>query len=96
MGGGIGFAIPSNTITKLVPSLIKNGTYIHPYLGLKGGTLTSDIIQNVTGLIAIAPNFKGVYVDTITKNGPADKAGIHGKCYISILKETRWRYNSGY
>jgi S1-C subfamily serine protease len=78
VGGGIGFAIPSNTITKLVPSLIKNGTYIHPYLGLKGGTLTSDIIQNVTGLIAISPNFKGIYVDTITKNGPADKAGIHG------------------
>ena len=23
-------------------------------------------------------NFKGAYVGTITKNGPADKAGIHG------------------
>ena len=23
-------------------------------------------------------NLKGAYVDTITKNGPADKAGIHG------------------
>src|SRR5215831_5920235 len=31
---GIGFAIPSNTITKIVPILIEKGYYPHPYLGL--------------------------------------------------------------
>jgi S1-C subfamily serine protease len=31
---GIGFAIPSNTITKLVSMLIQKGYYPHPYLGL--------------------------------------------------------------
>ncbi len=75
---GIGFAVPSNTITKVVPTLIKNGTYPHPYLGLSVATLTSDIVQNVTGLEAAPPNLRGIYVDTITKGGPADKAGIHG------------------
>jgi S1-C subfamily serine protease len=78
---GLGFAVPSNAITKIVPTLIQKGTYPHPYLGVKLATLTSDILQNVTGLppAAIAKNnLKGAYVDTITKNGPADKAGIHG------------------
>jgi len=31
---GIGFAIPSNTISKIVPVLIEKGYYPHPYLGL--------------------------------------------------------------
>ncbi|HET7392022.1 MAG TPA: trypsin-like peptidase domain-containing protein [Nitrososphaeraceae archaeon] len=81
---GLGFAVPSNTIAKVVPILLEKGTYPHPYLGAKIATLTSDILQNVTrGLSASAArttlsNLKGAYVDTITKNGPADKAGIHG------------------
>jgi S1-C subfamily serine protease len=78
---GLGFAVPSNAITKIVPTLIQKGTYPHPYLGVKLATLTSDILQNVTGLPPAAitkSNLKGAYVDTITKNGPADKAGIHG------------------
>jgi S1-C subfamily serine protease len=76
---GIGFAVPSNAIIKVVPTLIQKGTYPHPYLGVKLATLTSDILQNVTGLPTGASiNLKGAYVDTLTKNGPADKAGIHG------------------
>jgi S1-C subfamily serine protease len=73
---GLGFAIPSSTITRIVPSLIEKGTYVHPYLGLVGVTLTPHLSENITGIRAA--NFKGVYVDTITKNGPADKAGVHG------------------
>jgi S1-C subfamily serine protease len=75
---GIGFAIPSNTMTRIVPTLIEKGYYIHPYLGLKGGTLTSDLAENLTGIPARVTNLTGIYVDTITKNGPADKAGVHG------------------
>jgi S1-C subfamily serine protease len=71
---GIGFAIPSNTITKIVPILIEKGYYPHPYLGLIFGTLTSDLAQDN----GIPLNLNGVYVDRITENGPADKAGIHG------------------
>jgi S1-C subfamily serine protease len=76
---GIGFAVPSNTIAKIVPRLIEKGSYPHPYLGLTGATLTSDIAQNITGLSATnASNLKGIAVNTITKDAPADKAGIHG------------------
>ena len=72
---GIGFAIPSNDITRIVPTLIEKGYYPHPYLGLTDGTLTSDLAQNA----GMPVNLKGAYVDSITKNGPADKAGIHGR-----------------
>jgi S1-C subfamily serine protease len=72
---GIAFAIPSSTITRIVPTLIEKGTYAHPYIGLSGATLTSDLAQTVNGLPA---NFKGIAVDSIVKDGPADKAGIHG------------------
>jgi S1-C subfamily serine protease len=80
---GIGFAVPSNAITKIVPTLIEKGTYPHPYFGAKIATVTSDILQNVTTDLPSAArtalsNLKGAYVDTITKNGPADKAGVHG------------------
>ena len=71
---GIGFAIPSNTITKIVPILIEKGYYPHPYLGLVFATLTSDLARDN----GIPLNLKGAYVDRITENGPADKAGIHG------------------
>jgi S1-C subfamily serine protease len=74
---GIGFAIPSNTMTRIVPTLIEKRYYVHPYLGLKGGSLTSDLAENLTG-IPLATHLSGIFVDTITKDGPADKAGVHG------------------
>jgi S1-C subfamily serine protease len=80
---GIGFTIPSNTITKIVPILIQKGYYPHPYLGLLFATLTSDLAQ----YNRIPVNLKGVYVDRITENGPADKAGIHGSTTDQYLKK---------
>src|SRR5215469_4521116 len=71
---GIGFAIPSNTIAKIVPTLIEKDYYPHPYLGLRDGTLTSDLAVDA----GMPVNLKGAYVDSIMKNGPADNAGIHG------------------
>jgi S1-C subfamily serine protease len=83
---GIGFAIPSNTINRIAPTLIEKGYYLHPYLGLNGATLTSDLSQNLTGG-ATATNLKGIYIDTITKNGPADKAGVHGSTIDQYSKK---------
>ena len=80
---GIGFAIPSDTITKIVPTLIEKGYYPHSYLGLRDGTLTSDLAEN-TG---VPINLRGAYVDSIMKNGPADKAGIHGSTIDQYSKK---------
>lgn len=72
---GIGFAISSNTVKKIIPVLIEKGTYTHPYLGLTGTSLTSDSAQRFKNLPS---DLKGVVVDNIIKNGSADKSGIKG------------------
>jgi S1-C subfamily serine protease len=41
---------------------------------MTGGPVTSDVAQRE----GLERNFKGIIVDTIVKNSPADKAGING------------------
>ena len=72
---GIGLAVPSNTISKIVPTLISKGNYTHPWLGISATTLTSKLTENFKNL---SRDFKGVYVDLITKDGPSDNAGLRG------------------
>jgi S1-C subfamily serine protease len=71
---GVGFAIPSYDILRVIPSLIKSGTYEHPWLGISGSKLT----PNLTELFGLQRNYKGVLIDNVVKNGPADKAGLRG------------------
>jgi len=70
---GVGFAIPSNMVQKVVSSLLKNGSYEHPYMGISGITVSPEI-SNATHL----NDTKGILVVDITANSPADKAGIRG------------------
>lgn len=72
---GIGLAVPSNTISKIVPVLISKGNYTHPWLGISASTLTSKLTENFENL---SRDFKGVYVDSIIKDGPADKGRLQG------------------
>ena len=69
---GIGFAVPSNSISRIVPVLIKSGTYSHPYLGISGRSLDPDIAL-ANGL---PRNFKGVLIEKTVSGGPAEKAGV--------------------
>jgi S1-C subfamily serine protease len=72
---GIGLAISSNTAKRIVPILIEKGNYTHPYLGLTGATLTSDLVRSVSGLTS---NFQGILVDSILRGGAVDRVGLHG------------------
>ncbi len=58
VNSGVGLAIPSNTITREVPSLIQNGTFIHTWIGFIGGKITPDLAKR-SGL---PPNYRGVMV----------------------------------
>lgn len=70
---GIGFAIPVDIVKKVVPSLIANGSYDYPYLGITSiDGLTMDEIE----AMGFDPNVPGVYVLEVTSGGPAAKAGI--------------------
>jgi serine protease Do len=68
---GVGFAIPSNTISKVATSLIQNGSYHHPYIGILGLSLTPDLSKQI-GL----NQTKGFLITSITKGSPADKSGL--------------------
>jgi S1-C subfamily serine protease len=68
---GVGFAIPSDTISKVATSLIQNGSYHHPYIGIIGLSLTPELSKQI-GL----NQTKGFLITSITKGGPADKAGL--------------------
>lgn len=65
---GVGFAIPSNTISKVAQSLIQTGSYRHPYIGILGLSLTPDLAKQI-GLTQT----KGFLVTSITKGSPAEK-----------------------
>jgi S1-C subfamily serine protease len=71
---GIGFAVPSNMIIKEIPTIIKTGTYNHPWIGIVGAGLTPDIAQSA----GLPRTSKGVIVASIESRSPAEKAGLEG------------------
>jgi len=71
---GVGFAIPSNTISKIVPALIEDGKYHHPWIGITGQDIDPDLAQAL-GL----EQTKGFMIITVVDGSPADKAGLKGR-----------------
>jgi S1-C subfamily serine protease len=70
---GVGFAIPSNTMTKVIPSLITNGSFQHPWLGVSGTDMTPGIAA------ALGLNEpRGLLVVDVVDGSPAAQAGIRG------------------
>ena len=70
---GIGFAVPVETIQRIVPVLIADGSYPHPWLGLLGYDITPDLAQALR-----LPVERGVLVAQLYRSGPAVTAGIQG------------------
>jgi S1-C subfamily serine protease len=71
---GIGFAIPSSVVQKVVPALIEAGAYQHPYLGISGISLTPDFAEAMD----LDGNQRGALVVEVTEGGPAEEAGLRG------------------
>jgi S1-C subfamily serine protease len=74
---GVGFAVPSNTIKKIVPILIQKGVYKHPWIGISGMNINS----NVSDALDLPKNYKGVMVANVIVDSPADKAGLKEAVY---------------
>lgn len=73
---GVAFAISSNTLARVIPSLIAKGSYPHPYLGISGFGLTPGILQLFRDAGITVPAEDGILVTSVFENGPADLAGI--------------------
>jgi S1-C subfamily serine protease len=68
---GLNFAIGPATIQRVIPELISQGTYEHPWLGIE--------IADVTPLFADSVGLsdaRGVFIKNVASEGPAEKAGI--------------------
>ncbi len=78
-GQGIGFAIPINMAKALLPQL-KEGKIVRGYLGIRIKEVTKELAESF-GL----ENVAGALVEEVTKNSPAEKAGLkEGDIIIEI------------
>jgi S1-C subfamily serine protease len=77
---GIGFAVPSNTALKIVPSLIEDGEYRHPWIGISGRDIDPDLAR-----VLDLKDAKGFLVITVVDGSPADKAGLKGMSGTQII-----------
>lgn len=70
---GVGFAIPASTIQRVVPVLISEHSYKHPWIGISGVDLNEQIASAMK-----LNTTKGFLVIDTSPGGPASKAGIQG------------------
>lgn len=74
VSAGVGFAIPSNTVQRVVPELIADGEVEYTWLGIQGGSISLDLIE----LMDLSEDVRGVVVTNVIDDAPADDAGLEG------------------
>ncbi len=70
---GVGFAIPSDVVRRVAPTLIERGSYAWPWLGVTGGPVNL-MVQEANGL----STQEGAYIALVVENSPAARAGLQG------------------
>jgi S1-C subfamily serine protease len=76
---GIGFAVPVDTVRRVVPELIARGYYPHPWLGLSYvWNLSPDRAQILREAGMDVPVEEGVLILEISADSPAAQAGLRG------------------
>lgn len=68
---GVGFAIPSGTIRRVMDEILQNGRVIRPWLGISGVTITESM-----RIERVFRNLRGVAIARISRNSPAHLAGL--------------------
>jgi S1-C subfamily serine protease len=86
---GIGFAIPVNTVRRVVPQLIAQGHYPHPWLGVSFLRFEAEGAQLLREAGMEVPVDKGLLVAEVTPGGPAATAGIHAGDRVVSIGTTR-------
>jgi Do/DeqQ family serine protease len=81
---GIGFAIPSDTVSEVVDDLIKEGKVTRGWLGVEIQDVTQSIADNL-GL----EDLEGVLVRSVTSGGPAEKAGVEKEDIILSWNDSK-------
>lgn len=79
--GGIGYAVPVNTVAEVVPELIESGRIDHPWLGISGATLTRELAEAMD----LDPNQRGVLIAEVIVDGPASESQLKGSATQSTV-----------
>ena len=81
---GIGFAVPVDTVKRVVPELIAKGRYSHPWLGVSGYNVSPALAE-----LLDLPADRGILVMYVEPDGPAARAGIRGPNRQVIIRNQR-------
>ena len=87
---GVGFAVPVNTVKRVVPSLIQSGRFAHPWLGVAGDSITPGLARRFQqGGINLGTE-RGVLITQVLSSGPAGRAGVRGGSREAIVGNRRY------
>ena len=78
-GSGVGFAVPINLIKKVVPALIEQGTYDHPYLGVRMGEVSTFLARERNLPSA------GILMSPSGDDSPAGRAGLPEEAIVVAI-----------
>ncbi len=84
VNSGVGFAIPSNLVRRVVDELIRDGEVRYSYLGIgsswqiapRQGSVSLFINLNLIETLNLPNNLRGVVIGSVLTGGPADRAGL--------------------
>jgi len=71
---GVGFAIPIYIAQRVIPVLIDQGQYQHPFIGVSGQTFSPEWAE----ALGFPADARGAYVTEVVAGGPASRAGLRG------------------
>lgn len=80
---GMGFSIPINSTTKIISQLTENGEVIRPYIGIAGSSVSDSVSEVVRKQYELP---EGIYVNSVEKDSPAEKAGIQQGDIITAIE----------
>jgi len=79
VNSGVGFAVPSNTVRRVVRALLNEGRVRYPYLGIQGAFSLAEVGDQFD-----LPIERGVVVGGVVDGGPVARAGLRG----SVISRT--------
>ena len=86
---GVGFAVSASTVHRVVPQLISNGEYAHPWLGVSLLSLTDANVKTLRDAGVDLPVDAGVLVLEAEGGSPADQAGLRGGSQVTRVGNYR-------
>lgn len=81
---GYSFAVPSSIVSKVVTDIKQYGTVQRALLGIMGGNVTAQVVEQENLKVN-----EGVYVSEVTKDGAAEQAGVKAKDVITAVNKVQ-------